>query len=95
MDKRDAIELEIVQGLLAAGRSVERLPGSHGRPDLLVGWGRRHMVLMEVKDPDEGRMQANQIEWHRRWRGPPPVVVRSLEQALAATGVRMASSRPS
>jgi hypothetical protein len=85
-DKRDANEPEIVRGLRAAGRSVELLPGGNGRPDLLVGWGRSHVLLMEVKTED-GDLESNQVDWHRRWRGLPVVVVRTVAEALRATGV--------
>jgi hypothetical protein len=31
------------------------------------------------------------VEFRRRWRGTPVVVVRSVAEALAATGVRVAA----
>jgi hypothetical protein len=85
-EKRDANEPDIVRALEAAGRSVERLPGGRGRPDLLVGWGLSHVALLEVKAP-KGVLEPAQAEWHRRWRGIPVVVVRTPEEALRATGV--------
>ena len=85
-EKRDANEAEIVQVLRDAGRSVELLPGGNGRPDLLVGWARSRIVLMEVKTP-KGNLEPDQVTWHRNWRGMPVVVVRSPAEALSATGV--------
>lgn len=86
---RDGNHADIVNALKAAGRSVLDLSGNgKGCPDILVAWGRAHMVLLEIKNPSgKNRVQANQLAWHQAWRGPAVVVVRSVEEALAACGV--------
>lgn len=87
--KRDGTHAPIVRALRAAGRSVlelHRVGG--GCPDLLVGWGRARMVLLEVKDPaGRDRIEPSQERFAREWRGTPVVVVRSVSEALAATGI--------
>lgn len=91
---RDANHGDIVRALEAAGRSVLDLSAvGKGAPDLLVGWS-GHMVLMEVKNP-EGRdhgscaLLPDQERWHATWKGTRVVVVRNVEEALEATGVRV------
>lgn len=90
---RDANHREIVLGLEAAGRSVLEIwdlpPGNRhrkGAPDILVGWG-GHMLLMEIKREKGGKLTPEQTIWHAWWRGQKVVVVRTLAEALAATGV--------
>lgn len=90
--KRDGNHPEIVRALRAAGRSVLELHTvGGGCPDLLVGFGRVHMVLLEVKNP-EGRdkVEESQRTFLASWRGRPPVVVRTVAEALEATGVAAA-----
>lgn len=82
--KRDENELNIVRGLEAFGFSVQRLSGG-GLPDLLVGRANRNWLL-EVKI-GAGRMNKLQKDWHARWRGHV-AVVHTLEEALAAVGLR-------
>lgn len=64
-----------------------------GTPDVLVGWGLSQMVLMEIKDATGHRkkctLQDNQKAWHADWKGTPVIVVRSIPEALAATGVKV------
>jgi hypothetical protein len=95
---RDSNELEIVQALLAAGASVQRL-NETGTPDLLVGY-RGETFLLEVKRPgknvyvakqghheaDERGLARTQQLWWDRWRGRTPVVVTSKYDALVAIG---------
>ncbi len=90
--KRDSNHAAIVQALKAAGRSVLDLSAvGGGCPDILVGWN-GGMLLMEIKCPRKqggaDRLMPNQKAWHVAWRGREPVVVRSVEEALRATGVR-------
>lgn len=89
--KRDTNHAAVVKALQAAGRSVLDLAGNGaGAPDILVGWGSTYAVLMEIKNPrtpGEQLVKPHQAAWHQRWKGPPVVVVSSVEQALAATGV--------
>lgn len=82
-DKPDAATDAIVKGLRAAGLSVEYIPGGNGRPDLLVGWRMRWMLLLEIKTGNE-KLKPNQVAWHAKWRGLAPVVVRSLDEGFAA-----------
>jgi len=90
--KRDGNHVPIVRGLRAAGRSVRELHGvGGGTPDLLVGWP-GGMVLIEVKNPEgRNRIEKSQVKFADEWKGPPPVVVRSLAEALAATGITSAA----
>mgnify|MGYP001561855261 CR=1 FL=1 len=90
--KRDDNEAEIVSALERCGATVERLSGAD-LPDLLVGF-RGLNVLMEVKQEAGARggtshkeLLPGQIEWHTGWKGARPVVVRTVEEALAAIGV--------
>ena len=93
-NRRDANHAPIVQALRAAGRTVIELDSlGGGCPDILVGWGMRHVLLMEIKAPrtDKGGgshpVTPNQVKWHREWKGPRVAIVRSVEEALAVTGV--------
>lgn len=91
--KVDGNHRQIVDALRAAGRRVLDLSRvGQGCPDLLVRWG-SSMVLMEIKLPlgpkggsSRSKLNAEQVEFARQW---PVVVVRSVAEALAATGVRV------
>ena len=86
--KRDANHGEIAAALTKAGRTVVDLSGvGGGCPDALVGWSGK-MLLMEFKTED-GHDEDSQIEFRRWWHGTPVVIVRSVAEALAATGVRV------
>jgi hypothetical protein len=92
--RRDTNHAAIADALRKAGRSVLDLSAvGGGCPDMLVGWGLAHMVLLEIKFPRTDRKSSdhpvteNQVEWHRAWRGAPVAVVRSVAEALAACGV--------
>lgn len=94
--KRDANEAAIVTALERVGCSVARL-NDPGVPDLLVA---RHgaMWLLEVKMPagskggTSGReLTDEQRRWWAAWRGPVPVIVRSVEEALAVVGVNVSA----
>lgn len=93
--RRDACEKAIVLALEAAGATVTKLDG-RGVPDLLVGF-RGMTLLMECKDPDDGArnsrhngrkvanplgLRESQWAWWQTWRGYPPVVVSTPEQAI-------------
>lgn len=89
--KRDANEAAIVDVLEAMGCSVDRLSGK-GTPDLAVGFGGRHLVLIEVKSA-KGRLTPDQERWRQQWNGPPPAVVRSPDEAVRLVNrVRMGVS---
>lgn len=77
--KRDGNEAEIVNVLEGGGFCVDRINGT-GIPDLLVGKCAR-MWLIEVKRRGKGLTPA-QIAWRARWRGPAPITLRSVEEAL-------------
>ena len=87
---------EIVDALRAVGATVQSLAAvGVGCPDLLVGYAGR-VVLMEVKSPkgpdggcseDGQKLQPSQVKWAKWWKGPAPLVVRSVDDALAALGV--------
>lgn len=95
---RDANERVIVEALLAAGASVQRL-NETGTPDLLVGYHGAN-YLLEVKRPgvrvrvakhghddaDERGLPPTQQKWWARWKGKEPVVVTTVAESLAAIG---------
>lgn len=76
--KRDANELEIVNGLRAIGASVVFL-SSKGIPDLLVCF-RNKLYLMEVK-MIKGKLTPDQVDFHAKWGGDI-YVIKSLEEAI-------------
>lgn len=83
--KVDANQSAIVAALRKIGASVQPLHTvGKGCPDLLVGLKGMN-VLMEVKDgskpPSAQKLTADQVDWHRNWRGTVEVV-NSVEQAL-------------
>ena len=87
----DRNQPEIVSALRRVGCSVEPLHRvGGGVPDLLVGTGGVN-YLIEVKDgskpPSARALTADQVVWHRDWRGQR-VIVESVEDALAAVGLR-------
>ena len=83
--KVDRNHAEIVKALRAAGRRVLDLSRvGQGCPDILVGWG-GHQVLMEIK-ADKGKLTPQQEAFRASWPCPV-VIVRSVGEALAATGV--------
>lgn len=86
----DGNQAEVLRALRAAGRSVLVLSRvGHGCPDLLVGWPGGNL-LMEVKDgskpPSKRRLTPDEAAFAASWRGPR-VVVTSVAEALAATGI--------
>ena len=84
--RRDLRHKSIVQALRDAGRIVIDLADlGGGVPDLLVLWG-GGMRLLEVKSPG-GKLTPDQERLFPQL-GARVVVVRSVEEALAATGVR-------
>lgn len=84
----------VVSALRQAGAHVSYLDvegggGRAGLPDLLVAAPRVGARLLEVKRP-KGRLSDAQRDWHARWLaagGPAVIVVRSVEEALAAIGL--------
>lgn len=75
----DKNQPEIVSYLASAGLTVVSLaPMGKGFPDLIVS-SSTEMWLAEVKD-GEAPFTADQVEFHREWRGKPILVWRSLSQ---------------
>jgi len=86
--KRDSVEPEIVEALVKAGCTVERL-SKKGVPDLLVGFidpdtNVPTNILMEAKSKG-GKLTQDQIDWIAKWQGQVYVVY-SIEEALQAVG---------
>ena len=76
----------ITNALRSFGCTVEPVQGATGVPDLLVGcFGITELVevkpLTNVKA--RGQLRESQQEWHDRWRGRKPVVVRTLDDCQA------------
>lgn len=85
--RKDSSHAEVVQAFRMCGCSVEvHEPSTAGAPDLIVGvFGVN--LLVEVK-PSEGakaatQLRDNQRDWHARWRGRAPVVVRTTDDVMA------------
>lgn len=84
----DANQREIIDALERVGCHVLDL--SHvgrGCPDLLVSDRVGVLHLIEIKTA-KGKLNARQQRWHEEWRGPKPLVIRSVSEALAFVGVR-------
>jgi hypothetical protein len=77
--RRDAVEPEIIGEYQRAGWSVEPLNG-RGIPDLLVAPPGERPDLVECKTGN-ATLSADQVEWHKRWGGRPPLIVRTAAQA--------------
>ena len=82
----DANQVAVVAALRAAGASVLHLHEvGRGCPDLLVGIAGRD-ALVEVKDgakiPSKQQLNADQVAWHRQWRGRPVAIITSASQAM-------------
>ena len=86
----DENQSDIVKALRKAGYSVAITSGlGEGFPDLLVG-ARGKNYLLEIKDgskpPSAQKLTADQVEWHRNWRGHV-AVIDSVESALKEIGI--------
>ncbi len=79
--RRDKGEPAIVEALRKMGWSVEHLSGK-GCPDLIAGIGPWTLVLIEVKGA-KGKLTEDQIAWLEKWRGPKPLLLRSVDEAIA------------
>lgn len=77
--RRDSNERIIIEALEARGFHVDQINGA-GIPDLLVS---RHgsQWLIEIKRP-KGKYTAKQVIWRSRFQGPPPLVLRTVEEAM-------------
>ena len=84
----DLNQNDIVRSLRAIGASVfiTNQVGT-GFPDIVVGWFGKN-YLFEIKNNEtRGRLTADQIEFHERWKGSVNVI-RTLQEAFAVLGVR-------
>ena len=84
---KDANHGTLRDGWLALGGSwLDIVPLKGGEPDALLGW-RRQDRLVEIKSPlgstTARRPRANQIKWHRAWRGHPVAIVETLADCVA------------
>ena len=81
--RADANQGEIVKLLRSCGATVAvtSQTGVDGFPDLVVGYHGRTM-LAEVKRPGEG-LSAEQVIFHREWRGAAIAVLWDRETAVA------------
>lgn len=82
----DSNHAEIVRALRQAGASVQSLAEiGDGCPDILVGIAGKNFTL-EIKDgnlpPSKQRLSADELTWHKLWRGQVRVVT-SVSEALA------------
>lgn len=90
--KVDINQREIVSALRAVGAFVQSLAAvGAGVPDLMVGFrGETHLLEVKsrlAKRANGGRTDA-QVAWHSLWRGRPVVIVRTVDEALNAIGVK-------
>jgi hypothetical protein len=64
---------------------LDLVPIDGGEPDALLGW-RGQNRLVEIKSPlgstTQRRPRANQIRWHRAWRGHPVAIVETLADCV-------------
>jgi hypothetical protein len=80
--RRDQVEPAIVAALAQCGWQVMRL-SIPGAPDLLCCRA-GVIVLCEVK-ARTGKLTKDQREWHAWWKGPPPVILRTVDDVIALT----------
>jgi hypothetical protein len=78
--KRDANEAVIIDALEKQGFCVTQISGK-GVPDLVVAKGRAFMRFVEIKSKT-GTYTPAQVLWRSRWSGPPPITLRSVDDAL-------------
>lgn len=96
---RDLNESIIVLALETVGCAVQRV-NEAGAPDLIVSY-HDVMTWLEVKNPatkqrqrqdvDDiggGHLTPTQSKWWKHWKGKRPVIVRTVDDALRAVGVR-------
>lgn len=84
--RRDANAAQIILALQKCGCAVldlEKLGG--GCPDIIVFYRDRARFL-EIKTA-KGALSWRQKNWRNAWTGPPPITVRTIDEALAAVGI--------
>lgn len=77
--RRDSNERPIIDVFQAAGFHVDQINGK-GITDLLLSKQGR-MWLVEIKRP-KAKLTAAQVKWRQQFQGPPPAVVRSVDEAI-------------
>jgi Holliday junction resolvase len=77
--KRDTVEPEVKQTLQRLGWSVAQI-SQKGAPDLVIGKG-HFLFLVECKTGN-GKLTEDQQDWHARWRGLKPIILRDATEAL-------------
>lgn len=78
----DNTQADIVQALRMAGMRVKPTHTmGNGFPDVIVGYRGRN-VLLEIKTGD-GKLTADEVEWHATWSGQV-AVVRTPDEAVDA-----------
>jgi hypothetical protein len=79
--KRDDVEAEILDAWKAAGGDYICI-NAKGKPDVLLWHQITGFLLVENKSR-HGKMTPAQIDWQTLWRGPKPVILRSVQDAMA------------
>jgi len=88
--KHDENHLTIVNALRLMGCTVETVTGTEGCPDLIVGaFGIDQLAEVKPNAREKARreLRPSQVEWHAKWRGRKPVVLRTVTdcEALVAS----------
>jgi hypothetical protein len=82
--KRDANEADVIRALEQFGWQVMQI-SAKGAPDLIACHrATQTMLLAEVKAA-KGKLTQDQIDWHAWWKGPPPVILRTVEDVRQLT----------
>ena len=78
----DVNQPALVANIRALGWTVQHLHSlGQGCPDILVG-GKGKNYLFEIKNPEyDGKLTADEQEWHNIWRGQV-AVVETIEDIL-------------
>jgi Holliday junction resolvase len=78
--RTDSNQSRIVNALRDGGASVTTLHTvGNGCPDIVVGL-RGVNYLIEIKT-DTGKLNSNEIRWHKNWNGQV-AIVRTIEEAI-------------
>ena len=50
-----------------------------GHPDIMVGYGNTHTILVEIKSSEKSKFTEAQTEFMQNWKGGPVVRIDSIE----------------